>query len=227
MLVRKARLRAPRAGSTSSTAPVRGPRPLPAPRQARPASPSTRRGRASSTTAREPAGARAPTPSTAPSSSTAWYDELMRRRSLLQPRLRPAAGRLRAGPAGANGSTGRRRRGPREGAMRVLYVYFGPFDVNSGIQAYHFGNELTDLGWEVTRRRPRRPGPRQGGRRAALRVHLPRRPRPQAGRDAARSRGDDRRRLDAARAGAADDDGGGARSSASPTSSTSRTTRSC
>ncbi len=34
--------------------------------------------------------------------------------------------------------------------MRLLVVYFGPFDVNSGIQAYHFGNELTDLGWEVT-----------------------------------------------------------------------------
>jgi len=34
--------------------------------------------------------------------------------------------------------------------MRLLYVYFGPFDVNSGIQAYHFGNELTELGWEVT-----------------------------------------------------------------------------
>jgi glycosyltransferase involved in cell wall biosynthesis len=34
--------------------------------------------------------------------------------------------------------------------MRVLIVYFGPFDVNSAIQAYHFGNELTELGWEVT-----------------------------------------------------------------------------
>jgi glycosyltransferase involved in cell wall biosynthesis len=34
--------------------------------------------------------------------------------------------------------------------MRVLFVYFGPFDVNSAIQAYHFGNELTELGWEVT-----------------------------------------------------------------------------
>lgn len=34
--------------------------------------------------------------------------------------------------------------------MRLLYVYFGPFDVNSAIQAYHFGNELTDVGWEVT-----------------------------------------------------------------------------
>jgi glycosyltransferase involved in cell wall biosynthesis len=34
--------------------------------------------------------------------------------------------------------------------MRVLFVYFGPFDVNSAIQAYHFGNELTDVGWEVT-----------------------------------------------------------------------------
>jgi glycosyltransferase involved in cell wall biosynthesis len=34
--------------------------------------------------------------------------------------------------------------------MRALFVYFGPFDVNSGIQAYHFGNELTEIGWEVT-----------------------------------------------------------------------------
>lgn len=34
--------------------------------------------------------------------------------------------------------------------MRLLFVYFGPFDVNSAIQAYHFGNELTDMGWEVT-----------------------------------------------------------------------------
>ncbi|HEY7456969.1 MAG TPA: glycosyltransferase [Solirubrobacterales bacterium] len=33
--------------------------------------------------------------------------------------------------------------------MRALFVYFGPFDVNSAIQAYHFGNELTELGWEV------------------------------------------------------------------------------
>ena len=34
--------------------------------------------------------------------------------------------------------------------MRALFVYFGPLDVNSAIQAYHFGNELTELGWEVT-----------------------------------------------------------------------------
>jgi glycosyltransferase involved in cell wall biosynthesis len=34
--------------------------------------------------------------------------------------------------------------------MRVVYVYFGPLDVNSAIQAFHFGNELTELGWEVT-----------------------------------------------------------------------------
>jgi glycosyltransferase involved in cell wall biosynthesis len=34
--------------------------------------------------------------------------------------------------------------------MRALFVYFGPFDVNSAIQAYHFGNELTELGWKVT-----------------------------------------------------------------------------
>lgn len=34
--------------------------------------------------------------------------------------------------------------------MNVVFVYFGPLDVNSGIQAFHFGNELTDLGWNVT-----------------------------------------------------------------------------
>ena len=34
--------------------------------------------------------------------------------------------------------------------MRVVFVYFGPFDVNSAIQAFHFGNELTDMGWSVT-----------------------------------------------------------------------------
>ncbi|HEX6454956.1 MAG TPA: glycosyltransferase [Solirubrobacterales bacterium] len=34
--------------------------------------------------------------------------------------------------------------------MRLLIIYFGPFDVNSAIQAFHFGNELTESGWEVT-----------------------------------------------------------------------------
>jgi len=34
--------------------------------------------------------------------------------------------------------------------MRLVIVYFGPFDVNSAIQAFHFGNDLTELGWEVT-----------------------------------------------------------------------------
>jgi glycosyltransferase involved in cell wall biosynthesis len=34
--------------------------------------------------------------------------------------------------------------------MRVVYVYFGPLDVNSAIQAFHFGNELTEQGWHVT-----------------------------------------------------------------------------
>jgi glycosyltransferase involved in cell wall biosynthesis len=34
--------------------------------------------------------------------------------------------------------------------MRLVFVYFGPFNVNSAIQAFHFGNELTDLGWTVT-----------------------------------------------------------------------------
>lgn len=33
--------------------------------------------------------------------------------------------------------------------MRVVFVYFGPLDVNSAIQAFHFGNELTEQGWEV------------------------------------------------------------------------------
>lgn len=34
--------------------------------------------------------------------------------------------------------------------MRVVFIYFGPFDVNSAIQVFHFGNELTALGWNVT-----------------------------------------------------------------------------
>jgi glycosyltransferase involved in cell wall biosynthesis len=34
--------------------------------------------------------------------------------------------------------------------MRVVFVYFGPFNVNSAIQAFHFGNELTEIGWDVT-----------------------------------------------------------------------------
>jgi glycosyltransferase involved in cell wall biosynthesis len=34
--------------------------------------------------------------------------------------------------------------------MRVVFVYFGPLDVNSAIQAFHFGNDLTNQGWDVT-----------------------------------------------------------------------------
>ena len=34
--------------------------------------------------------------------------------------------------------------------MRVVYVMYGPLDVNSAIQAFHCGNELTEQGWEVT-----------------------------------------------------------------------------
>lgn len=34
--------------------------------------------------------------------------------------------------------------------IRVVFVYFGPFNVNSAIQAFHFANGLTDLGWTVT-----------------------------------------------------------------------------
>jgi glycosyltransferase involved in cell wall biosynthesis len=34
--------------------------------------------------------------------------------------------------------------------MRVLFILYGPFDSNSAIQALHFGNELTEMGCEVT-----------------------------------------------------------------------------
>jgi glycosyltransferase involved in cell wall biosynthesis len=34
--------------------------------------------------------------------------------------------------------------------LRLVFVYFGPLSVNSAIQAFHFGNDLTDLGWHVT-----------------------------------------------------------------------------
>ena len=34
--------------------------------------------------------------------------------------------------------------------MRLVIVYFGPLNVNSAIQAFHFGNDLTDAGWHVT-----------------------------------------------------------------------------
>ena len=34
--------------------------------------------------------------------------------------------------------------------MRLVIVYFGPFNVNSAIQAFHFGNDLTQAGWSVT-----------------------------------------------------------------------------
>jgi len=34
--------------------------------------------------------------------------------------------------------------------MRLVIVYFGPFHVNSAIQAFHFAGELTVAGWEVT-----------------------------------------------------------------------------
>lgn len=34
--------------------------------------------------------------------------------------------------------------------MRLVIVYFGPFHVNSAIQAFHFATGLTDAGWTVT-----------------------------------------------------------------------------
>src|SRR3954447_3886113 len=35
-------------------------------------------------------------------------------------------------------------------ARHIVFIYFGPFYVNSAIQAFHFGNDLTDIGWRVT-----------------------------------------------------------------------------
>ncbi|MDX6581449.1 MAG: hypothetical protein QOI10_633 [Solirubrobacterales bacterium] len=34
--------------------------------------------------------------------------------------------------------------------MRLVIVYFGPFHVNSAIQAFHFAGDLTHAGWDVT-----------------------------------------------------------------------------
>ena len=34
--------------------------------------------------------------------------------------------------------------------MRLVIVYFGPFHVNSAIQAFHFASDLTKAGWTVT-----------------------------------------------------------------------------
>jgi glycosyltransferase involved in cell wall biosynthesis len=34
--------------------------------------------------------------------------------------------------------------------MRLVIVYFGPFNVNSAIQAFHFAGDLTEAGWTVT-----------------------------------------------------------------------------
>ena len=40
--------------------------------------------------------------------------------------------------------------GAEPAPARILFVYFGPFTVNSAIQAFHFGNELAEIGWDVT-----------------------------------------------------------------------------
>ena len=58
--------------------------------------------------------------------------------------------------------------------MRVIFVYFGPLDVNSGIQAFHFGNELTELGWDVTLAGLGDPRRIEAVGEPQLRVHLPR-----------------------------------------------------
>ncbi len=58
--------------------------------------------------------------------------------------------------------------------MRAVFVMYGPLDVNSAIQAFHFGNEMTEQGWEVDAGGGRRPAADRGGRPSTLRVHLPR-----------------------------------------------------
>ena len=60
--------------------------------------------------------------------------------------------------------------------MRLVIVYFGPFTVNSAIQAFHFGNDLTELGWTVTLAGVGDPRDDPQGRRAELRVRHPSRP---------------------------------------------------
>ena len=71
-----------------------------------------------------------------------WYDDLADGDPFFNPNFTAPRGELR--PATMTDVT--RRPAP----MRLVIVYFGPFHVNSAIQAFHFGNDLTDLGWTVT-----------------------------------------------------------------------------
>ena len=80
------------------------------------------------------------------------------RRPLLQPQLHPRPRRVR-GRLMVSARSSRTRRQP----MRLVIVYFGPLNINSAIQAFHFGNDLTDgrLARDAGRRR-RRPARRSG-----------------------------------------------------------------
>ena len=83
------------------------------------------------------------------------------RRPLLQPELLPRgrgllAAAVRRGRARARPSGGRR--------MRVLFLHFGKLHVNSVIQAFHFGEEMTCRGHRGGSLRPRAGRPDRGCR---------------------------------------------------------------
>ena len=61
--------------------------------------------------------------------------------------------------------------------MRVLFLHFGEFHVNSVIQAFHLGEEMTAAGIEVALCGQGPPGPDRDGRGAQFRVHRLRGPR--------------------------------------------------
>ncbi len=75
-----------------------------------------------------------------------WYEQPGGRRPLLQPRLLPRrrrlhAAALRRGPAGDRAAGGHR--------VRVLFLHFGELHVNSVIQTFHLGEQMTAEGVEV------------------------------------------------------------------------------
>ncbi len=100
-----------------------------------------------------------------------WYDRLGARRSVLQPQLLAGRGELRPGAMSSASQPV-----PAAEPMRLVIVYFGPFHVNSAIQAFHFASDLTDAGWQVTLAGIGDPGADPRGRRAELRVRHPPRP---------------------------------------------------
>ena len=116
------------------------------------------------------------------------------RRPLLQPELHPRPRGVCDRLMPASDSAGVPE------PMRLVIVYFGPFNVNSAIQAFHFGNDLTGRRLaRDPRGRGRRPGDDPRGRRAQLRVRHPPRPADGARAVPPSRRADDRARLDPAR----------------------------